>query len=108
MSRELRRKLDRLHSALNKITVDGEVFKKQFKDDGSYEWAWEDAKVRPSIIRERDCDAQLILSAEDGGYFASYYERGGLYIDPRIEKVARDHGFYFEWENPGALIAYEI
>lgn len=105
MSRELRRKLDKLHSALNKLTVPGEKFE---KDRETGEYTWFDADVRPTIIRERDCDAQLILSAEDGGYFADYYGRGGLYIDPRIEDVAYKHGFYFEWENAGALIAYEL
>jgi hypothetical protein len=51
-------------------------------------------------------DPDLILSAEDGGYFADYYGeyRGGYpWIDPRVEQWAVDNGMHLEWQNPGAV-----
>lgn len=67
-----------------------------------------DASVMPTLYLDRDEPGQVVLSAEDGHAFANYYDAGYPYIDPRVEAAAADLGLFWEWENPGALIAYPI
>ncbi|MFV2091155.1 MAG: hypothetical protein ACC642_10880 [Pseudomonadales bacterium] len=93
----------RLVKAMSKITTEGEKYNRQ---TGKYE----PAMVMPTLILDRDESNQVMLSAEDGGYFADYYGefRGGYpWIDPRVEKAAERLGFYWEWENAAVLTAYE-
>lgn len=56
---------------------------------------------RPPHVFERD--GQLFVSAEDGGYFADYYGSSGMWIKPELEAVAKAHGGYWEWVNPGCI-----
>ena len=65
----------------------------------------DEQKVFPTVFER---DGKLIVSAEDGGYFADYYGeyRGGYsWIDPRLEEAAKKLGMYWEWENPGCIVA---
>lgn len=60
----------------------------------------------PTLFRR---DGKIILSAEDGGYFADYYGEyrlGYPWVHPKIEKWAKDRGLFWEWENPGCLALY--
>ena len=48
----------------------------------------------------------ILVSAEDGNYFADYYgEFSGGYpwVDPKLEDWAETNGYYWEWENAGAI-----
>ena len=59
--------------------------------------------VSPTVFER---DGMLHVSAEDGHRFVDYYGefRGGYpYIDPRLEEVAKTHGCYWEWCNPGSI-----
>jgi hypothetical protein len=55
-------------------------------------------------------DDRLIVSAEDGKGFADYYPEsldGGYrdpFINPVLEKWAKENGGHFEWENPGCIM----
>ena len=56
-------------------------------------------------------DGVLYVSTEDGNHFADYYGeyRGGApWIDSRIEAAARDHGYFWEWQNAACIGAYRI
>jgi hypothetical protein len=93
----------RLVKALSKVTTAGEKYN---RDTGKYE----DATLMPTLFLDRDEANQVVLSAEDGGYFADFYgeAHGGYpWIDPRVEEAADELGLYWEWENAAALIAYE-
>ncbi len=62
--------------------------------------------VSPTIIER---DSLIIVSAEDGGFFADYYGefRGGvMWIRPDLEYIADAHGLVWEWENPGCISLY--
>lgn len=51
-------------------------------------------------------DKRLIVSAEDGGYFADYYGSDAQpwpWVHPALEKLAEKHGGFWEWENPGCI-----
>jgi len=64
---------------------------------------YDDIMVTPTIIQ---VDGKLLISGEDGKGFVDYYGeyRGGYpWIDPKLEEIAEKHGFYWEWENPGAI-----
>ena len=55
-------------------------------------------------------DNKLIISAEEGDDAADYYGefRGGYpWINPKIEKWAKKHDLYIEWQNPGCLSVWE-
>lgn len=60
-----------------------------------------------TLILDRDHKGQIIVSAEDGLGFADYYGDGYPYIDQRLEEIAEYYGYFWEWETPGAIIAYE-
>ena len=49
----------------------------------------------------------LHVSAEDGGFFASYYGRTDdddyPWIHEKLETWARSKGGYWEWDNPGSI-----
>lgn len=56
-------------------------------------------------------DGQLFVSAEDGGIFADYYGEftdGYPWIDKKLEDAAKKHGFFWEWENPGCIVAVAL
>lgn len=92
-----------LVKALSKVTTEGEKYN---RETGKYE----EATLMPTLFLDRDHANQVVLSAEDGGYFADYYGeyRGGYpWVHPEVEEAAEKLGFYWEWENAGALIAYE-
>lgn len=55
-------------------------------------------------------DETVFLSAEYGDGAADYYgefHSGYPHIHPKAEKIAEQHGGYWEWENPGALGFYK-
>lgn len=59
--------------------------------------------VHPTIIER---SLTLLVSAVDGKDFADYYGeyRGNVpYINRVLIAVAKKHGGYWEWENPGAI-----
>jgi len=53
----------------------------------------------PTIIQNEDA---LFISAEDGKGFADYYR--DMYINEQLETIAKQHGGYWEWQNPGAIV----
>jgi len=74
-----------------------------------------DEQVKPPVfISENDHGRKVIvLSAEDENsyLFADYYGefRGGYpWVNPALESWARERGFYWEWQNPGALSLNKI
>ena len=74
-----------------------------------------DEQVKPPVfIRENDYGRKVIvLSAEhENSYlFADYYGefRGGYpWVNPALESWASERGFYWEWQNPGALSLHKI
>lgn len=94
----------KLIKAMSRITGNGLKYN---QDTGKYE----DAVVMPTLCLDRDHTNQVVLSAEEGDGFADYYGEfrdGCPWIDPRIEEAADELGLYWEWENAGALIAYEV
>jgi hypothetical protein len=68
----------------------------------------------PTLVGEDSAGRkQIVLSAEDKNsfYFADYYGefRGGCpWIHPALETWAKDHGFYWEWVNPGAVALVKV
>lgn len=52
-------------------------------------------------------DGKIYVSAEDGGWFANYYGENDngdpAWIHPMLIKWAADRGWFWEWENPGAI-----
>ncbi len=72
-------------------------------------------KVKPTaFIGEDDFGRnRIMLSAEhENSYlFADYYGdyRGGFpWVHPALEAWAKKHGFFWEWQNPGALMLCKI
>jgi hypothetical protein len=67
----------------------------------------ENIEVSPTVFER---DGKVIVSAEDGLPFADYYGEGrpgnDPWINPALVKVAKKYGFYWEWENPGAIAVY--
>lgn len=48
----------------------------------------------------------ILVSGEEGDDSCDYYGefRGGYpWINPKLEKLAKDVGAYWEWEHPGAI-----
>lgn len=50
----------------------------------------------------------VMVSAEDGCFFADYYDHGGMWIHPLLEKFAAENGCFWEWESPGAIGLYDL
>lgn len=53
-----------------------------------------------------DSDGNLNVSGETGLWVVDYYGefRGGLpWVHPAIEAVAKKHGKYIEWNDPGSI-----
>jgi hypothetical protein len=50
---------------------------------------------------EMDDGVMICVSAEAGDGVADYYR--DMYIEPRLEAWAEEHGAYFEWCNPGRI-----
>ena len=64
-------------------------------------------EVKPVIIFR---DNQLFISAESGDGLVDYYGECNdfePYIHPDLEKWAENHGMYFDWESPGAIVLCE-
>jgi len=51
-------------------------------------------------------EGEVLLSAEEGDGAADYYQEFGEEINPEIVATAEKLGFGWEWESPGALVAY--
>lgn len=61
-------------------------------------------EVSPTVFVR---DGQVYVSAGDGPNFADYYgeHRGGYpWIAPELEQFAQQHGGFWEWQNPGAIV----
>lgn len=80
----------------------------------------EESYVYVTLILDRDKEGQIIVSAEDGRGWADYYQeylteymddagkiQNAFGIATALNDLAEVHGFFWEWENPGAIIAYE-
>ena len=94
-------KFDKLAAELRKFTAPGSERGK----DGKYV----DVDKTPTLFKDTDTGV-LILSAEDGGYFADYYGefRGGYpWIDPRLIEWAEKKGLMWEWRDPGSVGLWE-
>lgn len=77
-------------------------------NDADGEALWTSKVYRPTTFIDKESGA-VIVSAEDGAYFADYYGeyRGGYpWIHPDLEKFAKDHDLMIEWQNPGAIGFY--
>lgn len=71
---------------------------------------WDDAKrdlveksINPTVFER---DGRVLVSGECGDGLIDFYGefRGGYpYIHPELEKFAKAHKGYWEWENPGAI-----
>ena len=98
------KKLAKLESALAELRIGVDYNSKDF---------WEDVftdTVVPTLppttfIR----DGVLAISGEEGDGLIDYYgefcgER--MYVHPKIEQTIREHGFYYEWDNPGSISVY--
>lgn len=61
--------------------------------------------VAPTVFER---DGLVFISAEDGKGFADYYGEyqatEAPYIHPELEAIAKNHGGYWEWENPGCIV----
>lgn len=80
------------------------------RNDGN---PYADLGREPTIIV--GSDRRVLLSAEDGRCFADYYQEFGLHaasdtpgVDSDLCELARQHGCYWEWENPGCAVLIEI
>lgn len=75
---------------------------------------WDDAKrdlvdkpVTPFVFER---DGHVFVSGEHGDGFIDFYGefRGGYpWIHPELEKFAKEHKGYWEWENPGSIMFVE-
>ncbi|MBO0738356.1 MAG: hypothetical protein J2P48_17580 [Alphaproteobacteria bacterium] len=86
---KLKRRAEALAKAIAKIT----------DDNGRH----------PTVFIRND-RPNVIVSAEDGGYFADYYGeyRGGYpWIHPKLEEFATKRGYFWEWEHPGSIMLCE-
>lgn len=61
-------------------------------------------KIRHPIVIEKE--DRILVSTDDGRYFADYYRNGVAWIHPDVEQLAADAGTYWEWENPSAIVVY--
>lgn len=66
---------------------------------------YDDITRAPTVIVR---DNAILISAEDGCHFADYYgefrnPHGDPWIHEKLEAWAKEKGFYWEWENPGAI-----
>lgn len=52
-----------------------------------------------------DCDDAIWIAADSTPELFDYW---GHDIDNDIESLASEHGFYFEWNDPGTIMAYKI
>ena len=81
----------------------------------------EEKQVPPTLILDRDHEGQIIVSAEDGLGWCDYYAeylRESLDDDGKIQNafgiatalhdVADEHGYFWEWENAGCIVACEL
>jgi len=86
--------------ALKKLEVTGYKWNDEKRD-------LDEIKVHPTVIER---DNRVLVSAEDGHYFADYYGeyRGGYpWIHEDLEAFAKEHKCFWEWENPGCVGLYE-
>lgn len=69
-------------------------------------------KIGAPVFENEDMNGNFGLSAENNvdRIWADYYREFGWPeegVDAEVLKIMDKHGLYFEWQNPGALIAYE-
>jgi hypothetical protein len=78
----------------------------QLVTTGLHSKTFENIDINPrSFIR----DGVVVVSAEDGPYWADYYGefRGGYpWINPKLEEFATAQGGHWEWDNPGSISFY--
>lgn len=90
-----------------KIVAELKALKKPWMKWDAEKREYLDIEVSPTVIER---DGKIFISAEDGLVWADYYgEYAGGYavIDKRLEAFAKERGFYWEWENPGAIYLCE-
>ena len=49
-------------------------------------------------------DGYMFISGEEGDNAMNYYDMGDPWINPVLEKFAKDNKGYFEWENAGCIV----
>jgi hypothetical protein len=49
-------------------------------------------------------DGFMFISGEEGDGAMEYYDMGYPWINPELEKFAKDNNGYFEWENAGCIV----
>lgn len=105
---------DELLASLKAVTVEdpyGEPLRDadgKWMDDKDGEPLWKPIIRSPHVFKGERPD-QIILSAEDGGYFADYYGefRGGdSWVHESIEEWAKAHGYEIGWRDPGSVSLY--
>jgi len=81
-------------------------------DDYCAEWDWRNDAPHPTTSPTFHVeDGTVVVSAESGdgaGDYYGEYQDGCPHIDPKIEKIAEDNGFYCEWHNAGCFGIYPI
>ena len=90
-------KEEKLVSALKEVKL---PFMGKNRETGEYQTYY-----KPPTVFMRD-EGEVLLSAEEGDGAADYYQEFGEEINPEIVATAEKLGFGWEWESPGALIAY--
>jgi len=85
---------------LRLVQIPGHKWNKEKKD-------FDEVMVHPTVILR---DNLVIVSAEDGHYFADYYGefRGGYpWIHEVLEAFAKEHKCFWEWENAACICLFE-
>jgi hypothetical protein len=49
-------------------------------------------------------DGYMFISGEEGDNAMNYYDSDYPWINPVLEKFAKDNKGYFEWENAGCIV----
>jgi len=90
-------KEEKLVAALKEVKL---PFMSRNRETGEYE-----TKYRAPTVFVGE-EGEIVLSAEEGDGAADYYQEFFEEINPEIVAAAEKLGFGWEWESPGALIAY--
>lgn len=95
--------LDKLLEEVKLITALDFVWNKETKNH-------DEVQRPPHAFIQNDRGLKLMVSAEDGGFFADYYgeyNRGCPWIHEELEAFATKHKCFWEWRDPGTIVLYE-
>ena len=70
--------------------------------------AFKELQELKAPVFDREHDGTFVLSAEmnDDRIWADYFS--GMEVDPEVGAIADKHSVWFEWENPGCLICFDM